>query len=183
MVTIKVYEGERTMTKHNNLLGKFNLKNITLQPKGVPQIQVVFNVDINGIMTITTCEKNTEKDNTNNIIIKNEKGRLSDNDISQMISEAEEYAQNDKQVVEKINAKNELENYIGILSRSVESVQFQNCIDKEICLELTRYLNSIVEWVDDNKNATTNEYKEKYKLLEEKFLPILEQVTINKNNK
>jgi heat shock 70kDa protein 1/2/6/8 len=175
MVTVKVYEGERTMTKNNNLLGKFNLKNITPQPKGVPQIEVTFNVDINGIMTVTACEKNSEKDNVNNIVIKNEKGRLSDDDITSMIADAEKFLQKDKEVVEKINVKNDLENYIDILRRNVESVKFQDHIGEKVCVELTQCLNNVVEWVDDNDDASTDGYKEKYKLLEEKFLPILEE--------
>ena len=108
-VLIQVFEGERAMTKDNNRLGKFHLDGIPPAPRGVPQIEVTFDIDANGILNVSAQDKSTGK--VNQITITNEKGRLSQADIDRMVSEAEKYAAEDESNKQKIEAKNGLENY------------------------------------------------------------------------
>jgi len=106
-VCIQVFEGERTMTKDCNLLGKFNLEGIPPAPRGVPQIEVTFDIDANGILNVTACEKGTGK--TNTITITNEKGRLSKDDIEKMVRDAEKYKSEDDNMKQQVESKNSLE--------------------------------------------------------------------------
>merc|ERR1712151_244856 len=108
-VTIQVFEGERAMTKDNNILGKFELSGIPPARRGVPQIEVTFDVDANGILNVNAADKSTGKDEK--ITIKNDKGRLSQEEVERMVAEAEKYAAEDKKLAERIRAKNELESY------------------------------------------------------------------------
>ncbi|WP_226776909.1 Hsp70 family protein, partial [Bacteroides fragilis] len=108
-VLIQVYEGERAMTKDNNLLGKFELSGIPPAPRGVPQIEVTFDIDANGILNVTALERSTNKENK--ITITNDKGRLSKEDIERMVNEAEKYRTEDEKQKETVTAKNSLESY------------------------------------------------------------------------
>merc|ERR1739836_15631 len=108
-VTIQVFEGERPMTKDNHLLGKFDLTGIPPAPRGVPQIEVTFDIDANGILNVSASDKSTGKQNK--ITITNDKGRLSKEDIERMVSEAEKYKAEDEEHKKKVEAKNALENY------------------------------------------------------------------------
>ena len=109
-VNIQVFEGERTMTKDNHLLGKFELGGIPPAPRGVPQIEVTFEIDANGILNVGAEDKGTGKNEK--ITITNDKGRLSQEEIERMVQEAEDFADEDKKVREKIEARNALENYV-----------------------------------------------------------------------
>jgi len=106
-VCIQVYEGERGMTKDNNILGKFNLDGIPPAPRGVPQIEITYDLDANGILNVNAVEKGTGK--ANNIVITNDKGRLSKDEIEKMVRDAEKYKAEDDQMKSKIEAKNSLE--------------------------------------------------------------------------
>lgn len=108
-VMIQVFEGERGMTKDNHLLGKFNLEGIPPAPRGVPQIEVMFDIDANGILNVQAVDKGTGKHNK--IVITNNKGRLSEEEISRMVSEAEKFKSEDDATRKKVEAKNGLENY------------------------------------------------------------------------
>merc|ERR1712032_1548873 len=108
-VLIQVFEGERAMTKDNNLLGKFELSGIPPAPRGVPQIEVTFDIDANAILNVTACDKSTGKENK--ITITNDKGRLSKEEIDRMVNEAEKYKAEDEKQRERISAKNGLESY------------------------------------------------------------------------
>jgi molecular chaperone DnaK (HSP70) len=161
------------MTKDNNLLGKFNLENIPPMPRGMPKIEVKFEVDINGIMTISAEEKTSG--NINDIIIRNEKNRLSSVEIAKMVETAEKLAEKDKEMAEKVNAKIELETYISALRRTMDNNQFQELMGRDTCEELTSALDFAMEWAEDEDNdATKDVIMEKYKMLEDTFLPILE---------
>merc|ERR1712212_708454 len=126
-VLIQVFEGERAMTKDNNLLGKFDLTGIPPAPRGVPQIEVTFDIDANGILNVSACDKSTGKENK--ITITNDKGRLSKEEIERMVNEAEKYKEEDKQAQEKVQAKNELESYAFQLKQSVEDEKVASAIN------------------------------------------------------
>ena len=115
-VTIQIFEGERQLTKDNNKLGTFNLEGIPSAPRGTPQIEVSFDLDANSILKVTACDKKTG--NKNEVVIENDTGRLSKADIDKMISDSEKYAEDDKKVLDKINAKNSLETYLFTLKTS-----------------------------------------------------------------
>lgn len=117
VVLIQVYEGERTLTKDNNQLGKFELSGIPPAPRGVPQIEVSFELDANGILKVTAGDKGTGK--SESITITNDKGRLTPEDIERMVQEAEQYADEDKAAKERIDARNGLENYAFSLKNQV----------------------------------------------------------------
>ena len=106
---IQVYEGERSMTKDNHLLGKFNLEGIPPAPRGVPQIEVTFDIDANGILNVSDTDKGTSK--TNKITITNEKGRLSKDEIEKMVNDAEKFKGEDEKIKKRVEAKNGFENY------------------------------------------------------------------------
>ena len=117
-VLIQVYEGERAMTKDNNLLGKFELTGIPPAPRGVPQIEVTFDIDANGILNVSAADKSTGKQNK--ITITNDKGRLSKEDIERMVNDAEKYKKDDEAQREKITAKNGLESYCFNMKQTIE---------------------------------------------------------------
>jgi heat shock 70kDa protein 1/2/6/8 len=184
-VTIKVFEGERSMTKYNNMLGKFELTDLPMMPKGKPRIEVIFSVDVNGIMSITAKELSTGIENA--LSIRNEKGRLSSIDIGSMIEEAEKYKDNDKKVKERSDAKNSLENYISNAKRVLSSEEFRKEVDDEKLKSLTTLIEEIVQWVEDTEDnddtfdeLTKDDYNDQYKLLETELLPLLETLS-NKN--
>merc|ERR1719267_331949 len=128
-VNIQVFEGERKMTKDNNILGKFDLNGIPPAPRGVPQIEVTFNVDANGILQVEASEKSSGKKET--ITIKAEKGRLSDDEIDRMVKEAEEFREQDKQYAGKVEARNSFEAYVFSLRNSLEEKGLQDSLSEE----------------------------------------------------
>merc|ERR1712047_149129 len=117
-VLIQVFEGERAMTKDNNLLGKFHLDGIPPAPRGVPQIEVAYGIDANGILNVTAVDKSSGK--SNKITITNDKGRLSKEDIEKMVNDAEKYKADDEKAKERVTAKNELESYSYQMKQTIE---------------------------------------------------------------
>ncbi|CAO2635412.1 Heat shock cognate 71 kDa protein [Lemmus lemmus] len=128
-VLIQVYEGERAMTKDNNLLGKFELTGIPPAPRGVPQIEVTFDIDANGILNVSAVDKSTGKENK--ITITNDKGRLSKEDIERMVQEAEKYKAEDEKQRDKVSSKNSLESYAFNMKATVEDEKLQGKINDE----------------------------------------------------
>merc|ERR1712054_502682 len=126
-VLIQVYEGERKMTKDNNKLGEFHLDGIPPAPRGVPQVEVTFDLDANGVMNVSAKDKAGGSENT--ITITNDKGRLSESDIERMVAEAERYAAEDNAVKEQIEAKNQLENYAYSMRNSISDEKLQGKLD------------------------------------------------------
>lgn len=164
-VLIQVFEGERSMTKDNNLLGKFQLDGIPPMPRGVPQVEVSFDIDANGILNVTASEKSTGKEQK--ITIKNDKGRMSAEEIDRLIAEAERYKAQDDVVKSKIEAKNGLENYIYAMKNSTAEMQSPA---KE---EINKILTEATTWVNSNQHAEKEEFEAKQKELEKQLLPIL----------
>ncbi|KAJ9194292.1 hypothetical protein DTO166G4_3393 [Paecilomyces variotii] len=168
-VLIQVYEGERARTKDNNLLGKFELTGIPPAPRGVPQIEVTFDVDANGIMNVSAVEKGTGK--SNKITITNDKGRLSKEDIERMLAEAEKYKAEDEAEAGRIQAKNGLESYAYSLKNTLNEGQLNiSAGDKE---KLQAEIEKTISWLDSNQTATKEEYESTQKELESVANPII----------
>ncbi|KAK9458555.1 heat shock protein 70 family [Lipomyces oligophaga] len=170
-VLIQVFEGERARTKDNNLLGKFELTGIPPAPRGVPQIEVTFDIDANGILNVSAVEKGTGK--TNKITITNDKGRLSKEDIERMVSEAEKYKEDDEKESSRIAAKNALESYAYSLKNTLSEEKVKEKLGEEDQSKLTKAIDEAVEWLDANQTATTEEFGDKQKELESVANPIM----------
>ena len=170
-VLIQVYEGERARTKDNNLLGKFELSGIPPAPRGVPQIEVTFDMDANGIMNVSALEKGTGK--TNKIVITNDKGRLSKEEIERMLAEAEKYKAEDEAEAARVAAKNGLESYAYSLRNTTSDPKVDEKIDASEKETLKAEIDKTVEWLDNNQTATTEEYESKQKELEAVANPIM----------
>ncbi|RSL71650.1 Heat shock 70 kDa protein [Fusarium sp. AF-6] len=170
-VLIQVYEGERQRTKDNNLLGKFELTGIPPAPRGVPQIEVTFDLDANGIMNVSAVEKGTGK--SNKIVITNDKGRLSKEDIERMLSDAEKYKEEDEAEGRRVAAKNGLESYAYSLRNTLSDPKVEEKIEAADKEKLKTEIDKVVEWLDDNQQATREEYEEHQKELEGIANPIM----------
>jgi len=170
-VLIQVYEGERARTKDNNLLGKFELTGIPPAPRGVPQIEVTFDMDANGIMNVSALEKGTGK--TNKIVITNDKGRLSKEEIERMLSEAEKYKAEDEAEAARISAKNALESYAYSLRNTMGDSKVDEKLDAGDKEKLKAEVDKTVQWLDDNQTATKDEYESQQKELESVANPIM----------
>jgi len=170
-VLIQVYEGERARTKDNNLLGKFELTGIPPAPRGVPQIEVTFDVDANGIINVSAVEKGTGK--TNKIVITNDKGRLSKEEIERMLAEAERYKEEDAAEAARIAAKNGLESYAYSLRNTITEPSAAEKLDQSDRDTLKKHVDGTVEWLDHNTTATKEEFEAKQKELEGFANPIM----------
>lgn len=180
-VTIKVFEGERTMTKHNNLLGKFELLDIPPLPKGKPRIEVTFSVDTDGIMSVTAKELTTGAEES--CTIRNEKGRLSESQITSSIELGEKFKQNDLKIKAKIDAKNTLESYLSNMKRIASAEAFKIHVGDEEMRNITTILSDVSDWfndVDDDDDEYTNlsaqDFNIQYKLIEDTMLPLIESM-------
>jgi len=170
-VLIQVYEGERQRTKDNNLLGKFELTGIPPAPRGVPQIEVTFDLDANGIMNVSALEKGTGK--TNQIVITNDKGRLSKEEIERMLAEAEKFKEEDEAEAGRVSAKNGLESYAYSLRNTLSDSKVDEKLDASDKETLKAEIDKIVAWLDENQQATKEEYEEHQKELEGVANPIM----------
>jgi heat shock protein 1/8 len=170
-VLIQVFEGERQRTKDNNLLGKFELTGIPPAPRGVPQIEVTFDVDANGIINVSALEKGTGK--SNKIVITNDKGRLSKEDIERMLAEAEKYKEEDELEAGRISAKNGLESYANSLKNTLSDAKVDEKLDAADKEALKAEIDKTVAWLDESQQATKEEYEEHQKELEAVANPIM----------
>uniref|UniRef100_A0A2H8TZ92 Heat shock 70 kDa protein cognate 4 n=1 Tax=Melanaphis sacchari TaxID=742174 RepID=A0A2H8TZ92_9HEMI len=170
-VLIQVYEGERAMTKDNNLLGKFELTAIPPAPRGVPQIEVTFDIDANGILNVSAIEKSTNKENK--ITITNDKGRLSKEDIERMVNDAEKYKNEDEQQKNIIAAKNGLESYCFNMKSTMEDEKIKDKIPETDKTTILDKVNDTIKWLDANQLAEKEEYEHKQKELEAICNPII----------
>ena len=176
VVLIQVFEGERSMTKDNNLLGKFELKNIPPAPRGVPQIEVTFEVDANGIINISAADKGTGK--SESITITNEKGRLSQEDIDRMVKEAEEFAEQDDALKKRVEAMNSLQNFIATLRTQVSDKEgLGGKLDKEDKNTINSALKDAESWLEENgQSAEAQDIEEQLSELQAAVAPITAKV-------
>jgi endoplasmic reticulum chaperone BiP len=171
-VTIQVFEGERSMTKDNHLLGKFDLTGIPPAPRGVPQIEVTFEIDVNGILKVSAEDKGTG--NKNNIVINNNQNRLSPEEIERMIKDAEKFADEDKKVKERVEAKNELESYVYSLKNQInDKEKLGSKLSAEEKTTIETAVEEKIKWLEANGNAEVDDFKEQKKALEEIVNPIM----------
>ncbi|KAF4093016.1 hypothetical protein AMELA_G00027600 [Ameiurus melas] len=170
-VLIQVYEGERAMTKDNNLLGKFDLTGIPPAPRGVPQIEVTFDIDANGILNVSAVDKSTGKENK--ITITNDKGRLSKEDIERMVQEADKYKAEDDHQREKVAAKNSLESYAFNMKNSAEDESLKGKISEEDKKTVIERCNQAITWLENNQLAEKEEFEHELKELEKVCNPII----------
>jgi len=170
-VLIQVFEGERAMTKDNNLLGKFELSGIPPAPRGVPQIEVTFDIDANGIMHVSAVDKSTGRENK--ITITNDKGRLSKEDIEKMVRDAEKYKDEDDKQKDRISAKNSLESYAFNMKATVEDEKLKDKITEEEKQKILDKCSEIIRWIDANQLAEKEEYEHQLKDMEKLCMPIV----------
>ncbi|CAI0399868.1 unnamed protein product [Linum tenue] len=170
-VLIQVYEGERARTKDNNLLGKFELSGIPPAPRGVPQINVVFDIDANGILNVSAEDKTAGV--KNKITITNDKGRLSKDEIERMVQEAERYKAEDEEVKKKVEAKNSLENYAYNMRNTIKDEKIAGKLDSADKEKIEKAVEETVQWLDGNQLAEVEELEDKLKELEGLCNPII----------
>ena len=174
-VLIQVFEGERAMTKDNNVLGKFQLEGIPPMPRGVPQIDVTFDIDANGILNVSACEKSTGKEQK--ITITNDKGRMSAEEIERLVQEAERYKSEDDANRARVEAKNALENYTFSVKSSINDEKLAGKVSEADKKKVTDAIQSTSSWLDSNQHAEKEEFEEKQKALEAIVLPILQNLS------
>jgi L1 cell adhesion molecule like protein len=170
-VTIQVFEGERAMTRDNHMLGKFDLTGIPPAPRGVPQIDVTFDIDANGILKVSAMDKTSGK--SGNITITNDKGRLSQADIERMVREAEDYKAEDDKQKERIAAKNGLESYCFNIKSTLEEDNIRSKISESDRSKVADKCSETLKWLDSNQTAETEEFADKQKELEAVCNPII----------
>merc|ERR1711902_108270 len=170
-VTIQVYEGERAMTKDNHLLGKFDLTGIPPAPRGVPQIEVTFDIDANGILNVSAMDKSSGKQNK--ITITNDKGRLSKEEIERMVNDAETFKAEDEKQKERISAKNNLESYCFNMKSTLDDEKLKDKISDSDKETITKKCDEIIKWLDANQLAEVDEFTDKQKEVEGICNPII----------
>jgi len=170
-VLIQVFEGERSMTKDNNLLGKFELSGIPPAPRGVPKIKVKYAIDENGILNVHATEESTGK--SNKITITNDKGRLSPEEIKRMVEEAKRHEEDDKVAKEKVEARNNLDSYAHQIKRSINDEKIKDKIPEEERQTIESAVGETIQWLEKNQTAELDEIEHQRKELEGKVGPIM----------
>lgn len=173
-VLIQVYEGERSMAKDNNCLGKFELSGIPPAPRGTPQIEISYNIDANGIMQVSAVDKVTGK--SNNMTITNDKGRLSPEEVDRMVREAEQYAESDKNMKNKVEAKNNLEQYTYTIKTSIDTDEIKNKLSSEEIDKINNCCADTLKWLESNPTAETDDYNKEKSKLESVIHPLMSKI-------
>ena len=174
-VTIQVYEGERPMTKDNHLLGKFDLTGIPPAPRGVPQIEVTFEIDVNGILRVSAEDKGTG--NKEKITITNDQNRLTPEDIERMVNDAEKFADEDKKVKERVEARNELESYTYSLKNQIgDKEKLGGKLSEDDKETINKAVEEKISWLDKNQDSDVEDFKKQKKELEDIVQPIVSKL-------
>ncbi|KAL4440912.1 hypothetical protein ABPG74_009325 [Tetrahymena malaccensis] len=173
-VLIQVFEGERPMTKDNHLLGRFGLEGIAPAPRGVPQIEVSFDIDENGILNVSAVDKATNR--SNKITITNQKGRFSQNEIEKLVKEAEKYKDDDEKQRKKIEAKNSFENYIYSVRNSLKDEKLKDKFTSDEKDKLNKLIENSQKWLENHQGENPSDYETKQKEIENVFNPIMMRV-------
>lgn len=172
--TIQVFEGERQFTRDNNKLGEFQLNGIPPMPRGVPQVEITYDVDANGILNVSAVEKSSGK--TEKITVKNEKGRLSAEEIQKMVDDAEQFKEDDTKQREKVEARNALDGYIFNVKQSLDNEQLKDKFTDDDKKVIHEKINEVQEWYDEHLEAEKEEFECKQKELESVYSPIMMRV-------
>jgi len=173
-VSIQVFEGERAMTRDNKTLGQFQLDGIPPAPRGVPQIEVSFDLDSNGILNVSAADKTTGK--SKKITITNEKGRLSKDDIERMVKEAEKFREEDEAQRKVVESRNELERYAYSVRQSLERDDLKDKFSEEEKAKLQEAVDATFKWFEENPSASAEDTEAKQKELEQVVNPIMVRV-------
>jgi L1 cell adhesion molecule like protein len=173
-VLIQVFEGERSMTRDNNLLGKFELSGLPPMPRGKPQIEVSFDLDTNGILQVNALDKTTGR--SEKITITNDKGRLTQEQIDKMVRDAEKYKEDDQKQKERIESKNQLENYAYTIRSSLQDEALAGKLGDEDKSKLNAAVDSALSWLDTHQAASKEEFESKRKELENTAMPIMSKL-------
>lgn len=170
-----MFPGERPLTKDNHLLGTFDLTGIPPAPRGVPQIEVTFEIDVNGILRVTAEDKGTG--NKNKITITNDQNRLTPEDIERMVNEAERFADEDKKLKERIDARNELESYAYSLKNQIgDKEKLGGKLSSEDKEAIEKAVEEKIEWLESHQEADLEDFQAKKKELEEIVQPIVSKL-------
>jgi heat shock 70kDa protein 1/2/6/8 len=172
--TIQVFEGERQFTRDNNKLGEFQLNGIPPMPRGMPQIEITYDIDANGILNVNAVEKSSGK--SEKITVKNEKGRLSADEIQKMVDEAEQFKEDDNKQKEKVEARNGLDNYIFSVKQSLNDEKLKDKFTDEDKTSVEDKIKEVQDWYDDHLDAEKEDFDSKQKELESVFSPIMMRV-------
>lgn len=178
-VTIEIFEGERKFTKDNNLLGTFNLEGIPPAPRGVPQIEVTFDLDANGILNVTAVDKSTSK--SKNMTITNNRGRFTEEQIKKMVEEAKQYEEEDNKRKEAIDAKNDLENYVHVIKQSLNDPNMGQVLDTDSKSKMESLCSETINFIDSNQHESKETYEKKKKEIEDIWNPIISKMYSQKN--
>ena len=173
-VTVQVFEGERQFTKDNNKLGEFTLKGIPPMPRGAPQIEISYDLDANGILTVSACEKSSGK--SDSIKVTNDKGRLSKEDIDKMLADAERFKEDDEKAKQTIEARNNFENMVYQFKGSLSTEKIASQIDESLKENLTNIIDENVKWLEHNQTASKEEYDYRLKNFQEAMKPLQEKM-------
>jgi L1 cell adhesion molecule like protein len=171
-VTVQVFEGERQMTKDNNKLGEFTLSGIPPMPRGIPEIQITYDLDANGILKVTACEKSSGKEEK--IEVKNDGSRLSKEDIEKMLAESEKYSEEDNKLKEKVEAKNTLEGVAFQMKLMLEDEKVSGSFDTELKESLNKEITDLLSWLENHTDEEKVVYNNRTIEFQEKMKPILQ---------
>jgi L1 cell adhesion molecule like protein len=172
-VTICVFEGERKLTRDCNLLGKFQLTGIPPMPRGMPQIEITYEVDANGILQVSAVEKSTGK--SEKITITNASNKLSKDDIEKMLKEAEKFKEEDEMVVKRMEAKNKLEGYVyNVKNTMLNEEKMKKALGDDLPT-VEKTVEEAIKWIDENQNVDTLDYENKQKEVEEVLMPLVQK--------
>jgi L1 cell adhesion molecule like protein len=170
-VLIQVFEGERSMTSHNNKLGEFTMTGLPPMPRGMPQIEISYELDANNILSVSAVEKSSGK--SEKITIKNESNRLSKEDVERMVKEAEKFKDADDKIKAKVEAKNKLEGYcFSVRSSMLDDAKMKTALGDDVS-KVETIIKETLEWLETDR--TTEEYGEKQKEVEGTLMPLIQK--------